>query len=166
MLLINELEKLGYVDIIIYNKKELYLISSQKSLDINSLFFIDGGYSLNNIYIFAISSPINKIKGILLLRYNEYKELMNSSLSKKFNLSIEENPTEVVIRRQYGMRKILKEEFDPKRYVLKKGFPDFPACPYGHTFKMLGYDKQTKTYVRLAPAILRDKSLKILEYKE
>ena len=166
MLPVQALEKLGYSDILTYKEDKLHLISKKKSLDAHSLFFVDGGYSLNNIYIFAISSPINKIKGLLLLSYNEYRELMDSSLSKKFTLLIEENPKEVVIRRQYGMRKVLKEEFDPKRYVLKKGFPDFPACPYGHTFKMLGYDKQTKTYVRLAPAILRDKSLKILEYKE
>ena len=63
------------------------------------------------------------------------------------------------------MRKILKSEFDSNRYILKIGFRDFPTCPYGNTFKMLGYDVETKEYVRLASAILKKKILNRVTYK-
>jgi hypothetical protein len=45
---------------------------------------------------------------------------------------------------KYGVPKVFKSEFneDPDRYVLRKGFPDFPECPYGESFSMLGYDTQ------------------------
>ena len=159
------LEKLGYIDILTYKNELLYLSNDEKTLCASSLFFIDAGYRLNNIYIFALTSPIHEIKGMVLLSSCEYKDLMDSSLASKFEIFIDNNPLEVVIRRQYGMKKILKNEFDSSRYILRKGFPDFPACPYGHTFKMLGYDMQTKTYVRLAPAILKEHSLQTIEYK-
>jgi len=159
------LKTLEYTDVLTYKDELLYLNNSEKTLYTTSLFFVDAGYSVNNIYMFALSAPLYDIKGIVLLNENEYKKLMRSSLTSKFEITIENKPNEVVIRRQYGMRKILKEEFDSQRYILRKGFPDFPACPYGHTFKMLGYDMQTKTYVRLAPAILKEHSLQTIEYK-
>jgi hypothetical protein len=38
--------------------------------------------------------------------------------------------------------RIHKDKFteDTNRYVLRRGFPDFPSCPYGVEFSMLGYD--------------------------
>ncbi len=37
---------------------------------------------------------------------------------------------------------------------------------YGHTFKMLGYDRLKNEYVRLASSILKESSLEKIEYKE
>ena len=160
------LKKLGYIDVFTYKNELFYLSNSETILCASSLFFIDSGYRLNDVYIFALSAPLYEIKGIVLLNKNEYKEIMHSILASKFKIVLEDESNNVVIRRQYGMRKILKEEFDFKRYILRKGFPNFPTCPYGHSFKMLGYDMQTKTYVRLAPAILKEHSLQTIEYKE
>jgi len=81
------------------------------------------------------------------------------SINKKENLEMSEMLKENSVHTQYGMRKIHKSEFDPRRYILRKGFPDFPACPYGHTFKMLGYDKEKKEYVRLTASILKASNL-------
>jgi hypothetical protein len=39
------------------------------------------------------------------------------------------------------------------RYVLRVGFPDFPQCPAGTAFTMLGFDEQAKQYVWLATGI-------------
>ena len=160
------LKTLGYTDVLTYKDELLYLSNSEKILCATSLFFVDAGYRVDDIYIFALSSPLHEIKGMVLLSSNEYQKLMVSSLASKFMITIENKPNEVLIRRQYGMRKIVKNEFDSSRYILRKGFPDFPACPYGHTFKMLGYDMQKKIYVRLASAILKNSSLETIEYKE
>ena len=162
----NMLKNLGYIDILSYKDELLYLNNSEKTLCASSVFFIDAGYSVNDVYMFALSAPLYDIKGVVLLNKNDYKKLMLSSLASKFEIAIEDEPNKVVIRKQYGMRKILKEEFDSQRYILRKGFPDFPSCPYGHTFKMLGYDMQEKTYVRLASAILKNSSLDTIKYKE
>lgn len=62
---------------------------------------------------------------------------------------------------KYGVQKVYKAEFneDPDRYVLRKGFPDFPECPYGESFSMLGYDTHDKRYVWLVTSILKDERL-------
>ena len=63
--------------------------------------------------------------------------------------------------------KVHKSKFneDPHRYVLRKGFPDFPPCPFGQSFSMLGYDNQLKEYVWLTTRILKDKRLETVNYK-
>lgn len=50
------------------------------------------------------------------------------------------------------------------RYVLRIGFPDFPKCPVGTAFSMLGFDEQMQQYVWLATSILKDSRLKSVEY--
>ena len=63
------------------------------------------------------------------------------------------------------MRKILFDEFNSDIHILKVGFDDYPPCPYGHNFKMLGYDTSTNEYIRLHSKILKEESLKRI-YKE
>jgi hypothetical protein len=60
-----------------------------------------------------------------------------------------------------GLRKVTKGEFneDPDRYVLRVGFPDFPECPFGDSFSMLGFDTAEQDYVWLATKIMRDERL-------
>lgn len=150
------LKKFGYVDAILY--KEVLFPTEH--------FFVDGIYLVEEIYYCAISAPLYKTKGILQLTKNEYDKILSSSYEKKFDLIVEQNPKEITIRRQYGMRKVLKSEFDPKRYILRVGFDDFPSCPYANSFKMLGYDTKEKVYVRLASTILKDPRLVKIDYKE
>jgi hypothetical protein len=157
--LFDKLRSLGYTDEIHYQDGILHC-KNKESLDANSLFFVDAGYRLIHTYFFAISAPKYDIKGVLSLELNGYHDLVASAFANKFNIQIEQSFEEITIKRQYGMRKILKDEFDPDRYILRKGFNDFPSCPYGHTFKMLGYDIKTKEYVRFASSILKDKRLK------
>lgn len=68
---------------------------------------------------------------------------------------------------RYGLRKVFKEEFDgdPRRYVLRIGFPDFPPCPFGQSFSMLGFDTAEQSYVWLVTSILRDSSLERVPYQ-
>ncbi|GAA0834985.1 hypothetical protein GCM10009525_40520 [Streptosporangium amethystogenes subsp. fukuiense] len=63
---------------------------------------------------------------------------------------------------KYGLKKITPSDFDAgsKRYVLRIGFPDYPACPVGTDFTMLGFDEQTQEYVWLATSILKDSRLR------
>lgn len=65
-----------------------------------------------------------------------------------------------------GVPKILKADFneDPDRYVLRKGFPDFPECPFGNSFSMLGYDNVKERYVWLVTSILKDERLDVEIY--
>lgn len=69
---------------------------------------------------------------------------------------------------RYGVRKVRKAEFDadPLRYVLRLDFPDFPPCPFGQGFAMLGFDTALQEYVWLATNILRDERLRRVRYRE
>lgn len=67
---------------------------------------------------------------------------------------------------RYGVRKVGKAAFnaDPDRYVLRLDFPDFPPCPFGQGFTMLGFDTAAQEYVWLASKIIRDERLKRIPY--
>ena len=62
--------------------------------------------------------------------------------------------------------KVHKAKFneEPDRYVLRKNYPDFPACPFGQSFSMLGYDKGLSRYVWLTTSILKDERLIVDEF--
>jgi hypothetical protein len=68
---------------------------------------------------------------------------------------------------RYGLRKVFKEEFDagPERFVLRIAFPDFPPCPFGQSFSMIGFDTAEQTYVWLVTSILRDARLERVPYQ-
>src|SRR5690348_1479551 len=71
------------------------------------------------------------------------------------------------IASRYGLRKVFKAEFDkePERFVLRIGFPDFPPCPFGQSFSMLGFDTAEQSYVWLVTSILRDSRLERVPYQ-
>ena len=68
---------------------------------------------------------------------------------------------------RYGVRKVRKAEFnaDPERYVLRIDYPDFPECPFGQAFTMLGFDNAAQEYVWLVTSILRDDRLRRVPYQ-
>ena len=64
------------------------------------------------------------------------------------------------------MPKVYKSKFneDPGRYELRKSYLDFPSCPYGESFSMLGYDRLENKYVWLVSSIIKDTRLEVSEY--
>jgi hypothetical protein len=68
---------------------------------------------------------------------------------------------------KHGLRKVYKSEFhsDPERYVLREGFPDFPPCPFGQSFSILGFDTAEQEYVWLVTSIIRDPRLIRVPYQ-
>jgi hypothetical protein len=67
---------------------------------------------------------------------------------------------------RYGLRKVTKSVFDqsPEHYVLRIGYPDFPECPFGQGFTMLGFDLASQEYVWLATNIVKDDRLQRVSY--
>lgn len=63
--------------------------------------------------------------------------------------------------------RVHKDKFDKdsNRYVLRRGFPDFPNCPFGGDFLMLGYDTKLKIYVWLSKSIIKNKDLNVIQYE-
>lgn len=61
----------------------------------------------------------------------------------------------------HALRRVYKAEFDaePGRYVLRSGFPDFPACGFGGAFSHLAFDTTAQVYVWFVKSILRDPRL-------
>ncbi|SFV70007.1 hypothetical protein MNB_SV-3-629 [hydrothermal vent metagenome] len=157
----------GYADHIKYEKDGLRIFEKNVLLSPESLFFIDIAYRIMHTYVFALSAPKYDIKGVLVLELPEYHALGMSGFSEKFNIEVQTSwDDKIIIQRQYGMRKIYENMFDAKRYILREGFPDFPTCPYGHRFKILGYDIEQKEYVRFTPSILKNQDLKKITHKE
>jgi hypothetical protein len=76
-----------------------------------------------------------------------------------------DNAREIASR--HGLRKVFKEEFDrdSQRFVLRIGFPDFPPCPFGQSFSMLGFDMAEQSYVCLVTSILRGSRLEKVPYQ-
>jgi hypothetical protein len=56
-------------------------------------------------------------------------------------------------------------ESEPERYVLREGFPDFPPCPFGGAFSILGFDTSEQSYVWLVTSILKDSRLIRIPYQ-
>jgi hypothetical protein len=54
---------------------------------------------------------------------------------------------------------------DTNRYVLRRGFPDFPSCPFGGDFSMLGYDTKQNIYVWLSKSIIKSKDLNVIQHE-
>ena len=112
---------------------------------------------VSNIY--AITDPATQHKGLLIDAFDVFDELCSRDLSEKLT---ETRQTAVVqdgdVPSKHGLRKVFKSEFesDPERYVLREGFPDFPDCPFGGAFSILGFDTAEQTYVWLVTSIIRD----------
>ncbi|MEZ5047194.1 MAG: hypothetical protein R2831_09410 [Chitinophagaceae bacterium] len=68
---------------------------------------------------------------------------------------------------KYGLKKIYKVDYNlnPERYELRIDFSDAPLCPYGNSFRAIGYDKIENEYIWLVTSILKDKRLKTINYK-
>jgi hypothetical protein len=125
----------------------------------------DGGDASN---IYTISDRKTRNKGLLIDAFDIFDEICNRSLSERL---VENRYTAVVedddVPSRYGLRKVYKKEFndDPERYVLRIGYPDFPECPFGQSYSVLGFDTAEQTYVWLVTSILRDSRLNRIPYQ-
>lgn len=151
----------------------LYVTSLNRGLKMDE-FDIDSSYKIvsddNNEdaqRLFAITSKDKTIKGLLFDSLNNVEHIDSSSVQEKFSVNhshtiIEDKDEQL----KFGLKKINKAAFNqnPERYVFRKGFPDFPPCPFGNSFEALGWDTANNKYVWLVTSVLRDKRLVTEEY--
>jgi hypothetical protein len=125
-----------------------------------------GSDDRSNLY--AISARSGMVRGLLIDAFDLYQQHATDPLLKRLDIqpiALAYDDSEGV-RSRYGVPKVFKREFDadPDRYVLRKGFPDYPECPYGEAFSMLGYDTRDQRYVWLVTSILKDERLRTERY--
>lgn len=118
--------------------------------------------------VFAVAIPKYERKGLLIDLLGMYLYMDDQSITgmlRKVPMATyifdELDPS-----RKYGLKKINPPDFDAdsNRYVLRVGFPDFPECPAGAAFSMLGFDTREQEYVWLATRIIKDPRLKRVAY--
>ena len=112
--------------------------------------------------IYAIADPATGHKGLLIDAFDVFDEICHGDLSERLvgnRESAQESDQDAPTK--HGLRNVFKSEFDsdPERYVLREGFPDFPACPFGGNFSILGFDTAEQSYVWLVTSIIRDSRL-------
>lgn len=118
--------------------------------------------------IYAITDPATGHKGMVIDAFDVFDEICHRDLSEKLVAHRETAPVgDQDVPSKYGLRKIYKNEFerDPERYVLREGFPDFPPCPFGEAFSILGFDTAEQSYVWLVTSIIRDSRLSRIPYQ-
>jgi hypothetical protein len=118
--------------------------------------------------IYAIVERRSGNKGLLIDAFDALDQECSRELYGQLNANrLARHDAGGEIASRYGLRKVFKEEFDgdPERFVLRIGFPDFPPCPFGQNFSMLGFDMAKQSYVWLVTSILRDSRLKSIPYQ-
>ena len=126
----------------------------------------DDAEDASNIY--AITDPATGNKGLLIDAFDVFDEICHRDLSERLVAQRETAPSgDQDVPSKHGLRKVYKNEFDrdPERYVLREGFPDFPPCPFGGAFSILGFDTAEQTYVWLVTSIIRDSRLINIPYQ-
>lgn len=124
------------------------------------------GEDASNIY--AITDRKSHNKGLLIDAFDIFDEICDRGLTDRL---VENRNTEFAedddVPSRYGLRKVYKCEFDsdPERYVLRIEYPDFPQCPFGESFSVLGFDTAEQSYVWLVTSILRDSRLNRIPYQ-
>lgn len=126
----------------------------------------DDAEDASNIY--AITNPATGHKGLLIDAFDAFDELCRVDFSERLAANRETTQTgDQDVPMKYGLRKIYKTEFeqDTARYILREGFPDFPPCPFGQEYSILGFDTAEQSYVWLVTSIIRDSRLIRVPYQ-
>ncbi|PPK98916.1 hypothetical protein [Parapedobacter indicus] len=167
---IDELRLKGYTETFVIKGNLVYSTNLNRGFREEEI-IIDGAYrfdvtedAFDTQYLFAISLPQHRIRGLIIDLLGMYFYMEEQSVTKILrdadivNYVFDDQDPFV----KYGLKKITPSDFDAdsKRYVLRIGFPDYPACPVGTDFTMLGFDEQTQEYVWLATSILKDSRLR------
>lgn len=171
--LVKNLVDKGYTDEFIIKCNLLFAINKKRGLNMDE-FYIDASYKIINNSsnedaqrLFAITSKDATLKGLLIDSLNHIEHIDSTAVQEKFNNIKEENLiTEKDEAIKYGMQKITKAMFnlEPNRYIFRKGYPDFPLCPFGNRFEALDWDLKEERYVWLVTTILKDIRLIKKEY--
>ena len=126
----------------------------------------DDAEDASNIY--AITDPATGNRGLLIDAFDVFDDICQSGLAERLVMHRETvHAGDQGVGSKHGLRKVFKADFDddPGRYVLREGFPDFPPCPFGGAFSILGFDTAEQSYVWLVTSILRDSRLIRVPYQ-
>lgn len=173
---IEELRLKGYTQEFIIKNNLFSSKELQKGFDANEV-VIDGAYrfdvtedAFDTQYLFAVSIPNYNIKGLLIDLLGTYFYMDDQPITQILrNTNIENyifDDHDPYLK--YGLKKVTPIDFNQNtsRYILRIGFPDYPVCPVGSSFSMLGFDQFTKRYVWLSTSIIKDNRLEKIEYEE
>jgi len=174
--ILEEVQKDGYTEEMRFHKNHVHLHAISKDVvieandfEVDKAYRFEGSLSEEDVSeLYAITSNKHGFKGFLIDELDEYRRLPDHPLVEK--LTAVEKTTHIYDdsdqELKFGVPKVYKIKFeeDPERYELRKGFPDFPSCPYGNSFSMLGYDKKENRYVWLVSSIIKDDRLEMNEY--
>ena len=171
---VDELRRKGYVDNFIIKDNLIFSTGLNRGFRENEV-TIEGAYrfdiseeAFDTQNLFAVFIPEYQLRGLIIDLLGTYSYLADQPISMLLRTA----PLVTYIfddrnsSTKYGLNKITPSEFDTdsNRYELRIGFPDFPECPAGIAFSMLGFDRQTQQYVWLATRILKDSRLKKVGY--
>lgn len=160
----NDLRKRGYLDELVFEGD--VVVNRTKGVKLNvGKFMIDSAYQFESgekgedtSIIYAVSANDRSFKGLFIDALNLHSN--DDEQIKEKTVAAEHHETEQGTK--FGLPKIHKADFNenPDRYVLRRDFPDFPQCPFGQSFSMLGFDTENKEYVWLVTSIIKDERLK------
>jgi hypothetical protein len=165
---IAELAAQGYTESLQIQGETLIAAQAKTTLASNE-FTIDAAYRFDSDesgsdsqHLFAVSSARQGIKGLLIDAFDMHREARGAPLLKKLRAHVTSIQHDDRQGSKYGLPKVYKAQFDedPDRYELRVGYPDFPTCPFGMAYWMLGFDKQAHRYVWLVTSIIKDRRLK------
>lgn len=173
---VDELRLKGYTDNFIIQDNLVFSTNMNQGF-VEDEVIIEGAYqfdisedAFDTQNLFAVFIPKYQLRGLIIDLLGMYFYLEDQPITKILR---DAPPVSYVFNSQYpdmkyGLKKITPSEFnaDSNRYVLRIGFPDFPECPAGTAFTMLGFDKQTQQYVWLATSILKKGQVKRIEFNE
>ena len=172
---VDELRLKGYTDNFVIKDNLIFSTGMNQGFEAKDV-IIERAYQFNiseeafdTQNVFAVFIPEYELRGLIIDLLGTYFYIEDQTISRVLRevplvtyLFDDDDPYI-----KYGLKKITPSEFDANsdRYVLRIGYPDFPECPMGITFSMLGFDEQAQEYVWLATSILKDSRLKRVEYK-
>ncbi|MBL7711940.1 MAG: hypothetical protein JNL13_05735 [Chitinophagaceae bacterium] len=167
---VNELKAKGFTDDFIAGGKVLQSTRTGKT-------YGEGDFTISNAYRFDHTEHVTDTQNLYVIETADSKGLLvdmlaehlnedGGMISRKIGTGLQQYRSEDQPMK-YGMEKVHKARFEaqPGRYELRIGFPDFPPCPFGNAFRMLGYDKEAQKYVWLVTSILKDGRLTIAHHQ-
>ncbi|MGN6212542.1 hypothetical protein [Parafilimonas sp.] len=173
---VDELRLKGYTDNFIIQDNLVFSTNMNQGF-VEDEVIIEGAYqfdisedAFDTQNLFAVFIPKYQLRGLIIDLLGMYFYMEDQPITKILRdaplVSYVFNSQHPDMK--YGLKKITPSEFnaDSDRYVLRIGFPDFPECPAGTAFTMLGFDKQTQQYVWLATSILKKGRVKKIEFNE
>lgn len=164
---VNELRSKGYNDDYDLHNEHLICTNTNKKLTPND-FEIENAFqfeitenAIDSQFLFTINDKKTNEKGLLIDLMGTYYYGETIISNKLNNVPIDIYICEDKSPMKYGMPKIYKDVFneDPTRFELREGFVDMPSCPFGNSFRALGFDKKNNEYVWFVTSILKDNRL-------